>query len=888
MIRRLAVLLTAAALVVPASPAHAEPTSISVDTWGNGHGKGLSQYGAKNRAEAGHSYTQILDHYYPGTDASRAKGKLRIRITADDEGDDLVVDARDGLTARSLGNGTSWTLPARRDGKPVKRWRITPSGERSVLSFRTSAWKVWRTAPGDAEFVAAGKPITLLTPDGPAEYRGVLRSVSTGSGRDTVNVVGLDVYVQGVIARESPAYWPAAALQAQAVAARSYAVYERASVGQNRYYDLCDTSSCQVYGGVAAEDPRTTSAARATAGEVRTYEGEPAFTQFSASNGGYSASGDFPYLVAEYDEFDHGYPEDPDTRTFTGNQVTRHWAGLGDLVSVEVTERDTDGTARRPRPEGHHHRNRAHPGHHRRRVQAVPRPAIGELRSYKSVVLQVRCGAGVTHGAIETMRALTLLLSTALLATVTATAPSAHAADDIWRVPADAAITIKGHGYGHGHGMSQYGAEGAARQGLGHRRILAFYYPGTKRGTSTGRVTVHISADTGDDLVVVARKGLTVRDRAGGKRMALPDNGATRWKVAVGSDGVNRVSYRLRREWHPWRRLDGQGEFFAHGKPITLVTPIGERAYRGWLRVGVTSSGDRVTVNALSLDSYLKGVVPLEIPALWSAAAVRAQAVAARTYASYERRHPKSRAYQLCDTTSCQVYGGYDAEHPASNRAVDATAGDILTSGGDPAFTQFSSSSGGLDRGRVDALPARPEGPVRRLAGQPGALLVGEGRRQPARAGLARGRRPAPDRGDRARRQRRLGRPGRPDRDARDPRQGRRLRRHVPSRARPALDLGDVQGRRTLRTGRRTSPATSAQNAAPTPRTVIPDAATRKHTTAASRPVLVGERTGQRRAEGAEQGQPGGRLDHVAGSRGDQSGQRRAGQGEDQVGHRRR
>ena len=141
---------------------------------------------------------------------------------------------------------------------------------------------------------------------------------------------------------------------------------------------------------------------------------------------------------------------------------------------------------------------------------------------------------------------------------------------------------------------------------------------------------------------MLAREGLTVRDRAGGSGCRLPDNGASRWRVAVGSDGVNRVSYQLR-GWQPWRVLDGQGEFNAGGDPITLVTPTGERAYRGRLRVGVTSTGDRVTVNVVDLESYLKGVVPLEIPALWSAEAVQAQAVAARTYASYERDAPAVR-----------------------------------------------------------------------------------------------------------------------------------------------------------------------------------------------------------------------------------------------------
>lgn len=302
------------------------------------------------------------------------------------------------------------------------------------------------------------------------------------------------------------------------------------------------------------------------------------------------------------------------------------------------------------------------------------------------------------------MRVVPILLTAALA--VGASAGPAHAADS-WPVPSDATITIRGHGYGHGHGMSQYGAEGAAREGLTYRQIADFYYPGTTWGTAKGRVTVMISADTTDDLVVVPRSGLTVRDTAGTKRIELPDVGARYWKVAAGSDGVDRVSYKDGKRWRTWRVLEGQGEFAAGGDPIELYTPSGIRAYRGQLRTGI-AGGQRVTVNDLALDSYLKGVVPLEIPASWSPDAVRAQAVAARTYAAYERAHPQSSAYQICDTGSCQVYGGYDAEHPDSNKAVDATRRQVLLHGGEPAFTQFGSSSGGwTSAGSVPYLPAK-------------------------------------------------------------------------------------------------------------------------------------------------------------------------------------
>jgi SpoIID/LytB domain protein len=104
------------------------------------------------------------------------------------------------------------------------------------------------------------------------------------------------------------------------------------------------------------------------------------------------------------------------------------------------------------------------------------------------------------------------------------------------------------------------------------------------------------------------------------------------------------------------------------------------------------------------------------MPATWHRAAVRAQAVAARTYAAYERDHLTG---PLCDTTSCQVYGGFAAEHPASNAAVDATKGLALMHQGEPAFTQFGSSSGGwTSAGSMPYLPAKAD-PYDDWAGNP-------------------------------------------------------------------------------------------------------------------------------------------------------------------------
>jgi stage II sporulation protein D len=293
---------------------------------------------------------------------------------------------------------------------------------------------------------------------------------------------------------------------------------------------------------------------------------------------------------------------------------------------------------------------------------------------------------------------LVLLGASVLVASVTTAAPStASRKAEVYAVSGPSTITLTGHGYGHGRGMSQYGAEGAARQGIPWQQIIEFYYPGTSWGEQRGRISVWLTGDTTDDVVVAAQKGLTVTRLAPRKSWTLPANGARQWRVNGLAGGRSQVQFAKGSGWRTWKVFRGDAQFSAARKRLTLVTPSGSRTYRGVLRSASPTPGSaaRDTVNVLSMESYLRGVVPLEIPASWSPDAVRAQAVAARTYAAAERSHPNARHYQICDTTQCQVYGGVGAEHPAATQAVKDTARQGLTYEGRPAFTQFSASSGG-------------------------------------------------------------------------------------------------------------------------------------------------------------------------------------------------
>lgn len=314
---------------------------------------------------------------------------------------------------------------------------------------------------------------------------------------------------------------------------------------------------------------------------------------------------------------------------------------------------------------------------------------------------------------MRTRTALTGVLAATALAVAGAAADAATSAQRL-RIPDHATLRIAGHGYGHGYGLSQYGAEGAARQGKSARFIVGFYYPHTKAGHAGGDVKVLISADTDDDTTVVNRSGLEVHDFGSGKTTALPSRGtagkASQWRLAPARGGKTKVSYR-NGGWHVWRKLSGDGEFRA-SKPLTLVLGSDRVAYRGSLQsrtpAGAPSS-HRATVNKVSLEDYVQGVVPREMPALWHQAALRAQAIAARTYAASERSSTNPR-WDLCDTSSCQVYGGKSAEYPTSNKAVAKTAGQVRMFHGAPAFTQFGSSNGGWtsDGGKA-YLPAQKD-----------------------------------------------------------------------------------------------------------------------------------------------------------------------------------
>jgi len=324
-------------LVVPASitlgsagaASAAGPESVVLTGSGWGHGRGLSQYGAKAAAEQGLDAAGILAFYYPGTASGLAGGSVKVLITGDTSSN-VVVQHRPRLKVRSLASGRSWKLRKR----GAKRWKLTAKGGDTQLSVKTTRWRKVRTIPGQAEFKGKGGTIRLYVPGGAADYRGKIRSVvpAGGQGRDTVNVVSVEKYLRGVVPAEMPATWPSQALRAQAIAARTYAVFERDNNDRGAF-DVWDTTRSQVYRGADGEQPGATAAIKATAGQIRTYGGAPAFTQFSSSNGGWTAEGRQPYLKAAPDPFD---PRTPWSATVPATAIESAFPRVGDFERLEL------------------------------------------------------------------------------------------------------------------------------------------------------------------------------------------------------------------------------------------------------------------------------------------------------------------------------------------------------------------------------------------------------------------------------------------------------------------------------------------------------------------------------------------------------------------------
>jgi stage II sporulation protein D len=258
---------------------------------------------------------------------------------------------------------------------------------------------------------------------------GRLRLIPRGGGIDVVNLAPLEAYVASSVASETPASWPAEALKAQAVVARSYALHERARRANERF-DLEGTVISQRYAvGAVTESAR--AAARATAGQVLVFEGVPILAAFHSSSGGATASS------AEV------WGEDV---TYLRSVTSPDDAAPDYFWSYEIALTDLSAALREA-------------GYAPGRVKDVH---VSEL-SRSGRVLSVRMGELELSG-----RDLREVLGGRALRSAKFDA----------RLEGDR-VRFLGSGSGHGVGLCQWGASELARQGRGFRQILAHYYPGT-------------------------------------------------------------------------------------------------------------------------------------------------------------------------------------------------------------------------------------------------------------------------------------------------------------------------------------------------------------------------------------------------------------------------
>ncbi len=322
---QLAILATIAALaaLLLAPRGAAARVSWVVQGHGFGHGVGMSQYGAYGYAQHGKGYRFILAHYYSGTTIGTLPGPRIVRVLIE-TGGDVGFSGATSACGKSLSPGGAYE--ARRTGRGVQ---LRTGGGRALANC-------------GHRLRASGRGWVRI---GGAPYRGALEAVpGEGGSLNAVNALPVDQYVKGVIPNESPASWPIAALEAQAVAARSYALADQV---EGSGFDLYADTRSQVYRGMGSEAASGNRAANLTRGQVAMYGGQVAETFFSACSGGYTESVQnvffgppIPYLVGVPDPYDGACPLHTWKKRFSEGQINSKLSGYlhGALKRVAITQ----------------------------------------------------------------------------------------------------------------------------------------------------------------------------------------------------------------------------------------------------------------------------------------------------------------------------------------------------------------------------------------------------------------------------------------------------------------------------------------------------------------------------------------------------------------------
>ncbi len=276
-------------------------------------------------------------------------------------------------------------------------------------------------------------------------------------------------------------------------------------------------------------------------------------------------------------------------------------------------------------------------------------------------------------------------------------------------------FSIVGRGHGHGIGMSQWGAQGYAKdRGWTYKRILSHYYQKTRVATAPVSLIVKVNLDRDAS----ARTRWKIRSGSSGRGLVLVDSSdaMSRAKLATDVPYWITVSGGNVRVQADARNSSGTsvpgaviktftgGAYATTGGSSYLIQMLSASGpfsgtgirWRGNIWFTPTGTSSATAVNRVGMEQYLYGVVPRESPASFAPEALKAQAVAARSYAYTSA----SKGQTLYCTVQSQVYNGHSSdsdvhEDPRTNQAVNATRARVVMYGSEVVRTYFSSSSGG-------------------------------------------------------------------------------------------------------------------------------------------------------------------------------------------------
>lgn len=350
-------------------------------------------------------------------------------------------------------------------------------------------------------------PVTYV---GNSAYRGVIEVINGQySGLTAVNVVDLEDYLYGVVPSEIVPSWPIEALKAQAVVARTVALYQYNKF-ISRGYNVVDTVSCQAYKGVLNEHLNTTIAVDQTKGQVVKYNGNLAETLYFSTSGGYTEDPvnvwgtSVAYLKAVEDVFEIEPYVAPWTRTIRLSEIDTCLANnkinIGQTVGVQVVSRTLSGRVNELKIIGTNGIHSLTKENIRTFFSSVPGGSLkSRLFEIVSTSSQPQISSQIDFSRLHVQSsASTYKLSTeghlVLSSDDIVAIPdviyvqSASGIEKVEVTPSTDTIlptgdgviysdlTIQGKGYGHGVGMSQSGAKGMATLGFDYQSILKFYY----------------------------------------------------------------------------------------------------------------------------------------------------------------------------------------------------------------------------------------------------------------------------------------------------------------------------------------------------------------------------------------------------------------------------